>query len=67
MALTEAQAAQLFALGRRFGLPKGTWRALTWGGLRGGITVALARWLPVGTTARHRAGVDLLRSGVLDP
>ena len=46
------------ALGGRFGLPTGAWRVLTWGGLRGGISVALALSLPV---------ADLLRGGVLDP
>jgi len=35
-------------LGDRFGLPTGSWRVLTWGGLRGGISVALALSLPVG-------------------
>lgn len=29
-------------LGRRFDLPDGSWKVLTWGGLRGGISVALA-------------------------
>lgn len=36
------------ALGHRFGLPSGAWRVLTWGGLRGGISVALALALPPG-------------------
>jgi CPA1 family monovalent cation:H+ antiporter len=36
------------ALGGRFGLPIGSWRVLTWGGLRGGISVALALSLPLG-------------------
>jgi CPA1 family monovalent cation:H+ antiporter len=31
-----------------FALPKGSWQVLTWGGLRGGISVALALSLPVG-------------------
>ncbi|MEO8305391.1 MAG: sodium:proton antiporter [Betaproteobacteria bacterium] len=35
-------------LGRRLGLPEGAWRVLTWGGLRGGISVALALSLPAG-------------------
>ncbi len=35
-------------LGSRFGLPRGAWRVLTWGGLRGGISVALALSLPTG-------------------
>jgi monovalent cation:H+ antiporter, CPA1 family len=30
-----------------FGLPDGAWRILTWGGLRGGISVALALSIPV--------------------
>ncbi|MEP6873699.1 MAG: sodium:proton antiporter [Burkholderiales bacterium] len=34
--------------GARFGMPPGAWRVLTWGGLRGGISVALALSLPVG-------------------
>ncbi|MBK8324053.1 MAG: sodium:proton antiporter [Betaproteobacteria bacterium] len=36
------------ALGERLGLPAGSWRVLTWGGLRGGISVALALSLPPG-------------------
>lgn len=35
-------------LGGRLGLPAGSWRVLTWGGLRGGISVALALSLPAG-------------------
>ncbi|MEO8057102.1 MAG: sodium:proton antiporter [Burkholderiales bacterium] len=35
-------------LGGHFGLPRGAWRVLTWGGLRGGISVALALSLPMG-------------------
>jgi len=33
---------------RAFGLPAGSWQVLTWGGLRGGISVALALSLPAG-------------------
>lgn len=33
-----------------FRLPKGAWAVLTWGGLRGGISVALALSLPPGET-----------------
>lgn len=37
-------------LGRNtFGLPRGSWKVLTWGGLRGGISVALALSLPAGS------------------
>lgn len=36
------------AAGLRFGLPKGSSRVLVWGGLRGGISVALALSLPLG-------------------
>ncbi|WP_058545206.1 cation:proton antiporter [Pseudomonas fluorescens] len=35
-------------LGKRFRLPSGSWAVLTWGGLRGGISVALALSLPAG-------------------
>lgn len=37
------------AVGHRFGLPRGAWQVLTWGGLRGGISVALALALPPGS------------------
>jgi monovalent cation:H+ antiporter, CPA1 family len=33
---------------KHFGLPVGAWRVLTWGGLRGGISVALALSIPAG-------------------
>jgi CPA1 family monovalent cation:H+ antiporter len=33
---------------RRMRLPVGSWKVLTWGGLRGGISVALALSLPAG-------------------
>ncbi|MFM0339824.1 DUF2254 family protein [Paraburkholderia fungorum] len=35
-------------LGRAVRLPSGSWRVLTWGGLRGGISVALALSIPSG-------------------
>jgi monovalent cation:H+ antiporter, CPA1 family len=35
-------------LGAAFNLPPGSWKVLTWGGLRGGISVALALSLPMG-------------------
>ncbi len=36
------------ALQGAFNLPPGSWKVLTWGGLRGGISVALALSLPAG-------------------
>ena len=33
-------------LPRAFDLPPGAWKVLTWGGLRGGISIALALSLP---------------------
>ena len=49
----------VLALGTRFRLPSGSSRVLTWGGLRGGISVALALSLPAA------AGSPLARSTVL--
>lgn len=37
-----------FNLQKYLGLPKGAWKILTWGGLRGGISVALVLQLPAG-------------------
>lgn len=34
---------------RQLNLPTGAWKVLTWGGLRGGISVALVLQLPIGT------------------
>ena len=39
----------MLILERPFGLPSGSWKVLTWGGLRGGISVALALSLPGGS------------------
>ncbi|MCP5228070.1 sodium:proton antiporter [Accumulibacter sp.] len=35
-------------LSNAFNLPRGAWKVLTWGGLRGGVSVALALSLPAG-------------------
>lgn len=40
--------APVAVLGERFRLPAGAWSVMTWGGLRGGISVALALSLPPG-------------------
>ncbi|RZI54614.1 MAG: sodium:proton antiporter [Pseudomonas sp.] len=40
--------APVAVLGKRFRLPAGAWSVMTWGGLRGGISVALALSLPPG-------------------
>lgn len=54
-AIVIALLARLLAVGlpvaampRVFRLPAGAWRVLTWGGLRGGISVALVLSLPAG-------------------
>ncbi len=49
-------------MSRFFQLPKGSWRVLTWGGLRGGISVALAFSLARGP---HRDTVLALTYGVV--
>jgi CPA1 family monovalent cation:H+ antiporter len=40
--------APIGLMGRAFRLPPGSWKVLVWGGLRGGISVALALSLPQG-------------------
>jgi CPA1 family monovalent cation:H+ antiporter len=49
-------------LPRAFNLPRGSWKVLTWGGLRGGISVALALSLPAGS---ERDTVVALTYGVV--
>ncbi len=55
VAVTVTLLARLLTVGlpvgllqRASGLPGGAWKVLTWGGLRGGISVALALSLPAG-------------------
>jgi CPA1 family monovalent cation:H+ antiporter len=55
VAITVTLLARLVSVGlptrlleRVAGLPAGSWKVLTWGGLRGGISVALALSLPPG-------------------
>ena len=55
LAIAVALSARLASVGlpvgllrQVFKLPAGSWRVLTWGGLRGGISVALALSLPIG-------------------
>jgi CPA1 family monovalent cation:H+ antiporter len=42
---------------RAFNLPRGSWKVLTWGGLRGGISVALALSLPAGSESETVAAL----------
>ncbi|WP_230970932.1 cation:proton antiporter [Nitrogeniibacter aestuarii] len=44
-----AVGAPVAMFNRVFRLPEGSWKVLTWGGLRGGISVALALSIPTGT------------------
>ncbi len=43
-----AVGAPVAVLHKHFRLPDGSWKVLTWGGLRGGISVALALSIPAG-------------------
>lgn len=56
LAIIIALAARFIVVGmttktfrKQLDLPKGAWKVLTWGGLRGGISVALVLQLPLGT------------------
>jgi len=69
VALAVTLAARLVTVGvpmgllqRAFNLPPGSWKVLTWGGLRGGISVALALSLPAGA---ERDTVVALTYGVV--
>jgi CPA1 family monovalent cation:H+ antiporter len=48
VARTITVGAPVYALAQRFDLPRGSAQVLVWGGLRGGISVALALSLPPG-------------------
>ncbi|MEO8157547.1 MAG: cation:proton antiporter [Betaproteobacteria bacterium] len=69
VATTVTLLARLFTVGlpmgllrQAFNLPKGSWTVLTWGGLRGGISVALALSLPA---SAERNTVVALTYGVV--
>ena len=50
-----------------FRLPRGSWTVMTWGGLRGGISVALAPLPPPRACARRGAGPHLFGGDLFDP
>jgi CPA1 family monovalent cation:H+ antiporter len=69
VAIAVTLLARLFTVGlpvgllpRAFNLPRGSWKVLTWGGLRGGISVALALSLPAGA---QRSTIVALTYGVV--
>ncbi len=62
IARTVSVGMPVAALPGIFKMPAGAWQVLSWGGLRGGISVALALSLPPG---RHRESVLALTYGVV--